>query len=268
MLSRANRWWIGGGLAALLVSSLGVGTSWSYLKTMWRGVGDKIREATPIAFDLERLDGMIRDLEPEIRRNQQVVAQLEVEVEYLEREVATMKAQEQAAYAEMRKLREALKGSESDLQFAGQKYSRDQVERDLKRRLDVYEQQHSQLAAKEQLLEQRRRTLEAATTKVAEYRRQYEQLKAQSEKLQAELQLAEAAQAAGNLEFDSSKLAQTKRLAQEVEKRIRVVQRLVDSERQPDGEIPVEADSRSAIERFDELFGPTDQAESTENPET
>ncbi len=268
MLSRTSRWWIGGGLAALVVSSLGVGTSWSYLKTLWRGMGEKIREATPIAFDLERLGGMIRDLEPEIRRNQQVVAQLEVEVEYLEREIATMKGEQEAAVAQMRKLREALGGSGSELRFAGQNYSRDQVERDLQRRLDVYEQRESQLGAKLQLLEQRRRTLEAATAKVAEYRRQYEQLKAQAEKLQAELKLAEAAQAAGNLEFDSSKLAQTKQLAQEVEKRIRVVQRLVDSERQPAGEIPVEADTRPATERFDELFGPKEQAESKENPET
>jgi myosin heavy subunit len=249
-----------GGIAALVISSLGVATSWSYVKTLWRGVGETIRDATPIAFDLQRLDGMIRDLEPEIRRNQQVVAQLEVEVEYLEREVATMKAEQGAALAQMRNLREALRGSESQFVFAGKTYSRDDVERDLQRRLDQYEQRNSQLEAKDQLLEQRRRTLAAAESKVFEYRRQYEQLVAKGEGLQAELKLAEAAQAAGSFEFDRSKLEQSKQLAKDVEKRIRVLQRLVDSQRQPAGEIPVETDTRPAAQRYDDLFGPTEPA--------
>lgn len=268
MLARTTRWWIVGGMAALVMSSLGGMTSWSYLKTLWRGVGETIRDATPIAFDLQRLNEMIRDLEPEIRRNQQVVAQLEVEVEHLQQEAATLKGEQEVAVGQMRKLREALSGGESRFQFGGQNYSREDVERDLQRRMDQYEQRNSQLGAKELLLTQRRRTLEAAAAKVFEYRRQYEQLLAKAEGLQAELKLVEAAQAAGSLEFDASRLALTKQLAQEVEKRIRVLQRLVDSQRQPSGEIPVEADALPATERFDQLFGPTGLAASSPNPET
>jgi len=255
MLSRVARWWIAGGIAVLVVSSLGVATTWSYLKTLHRGVGEAIRDATPISFELRRLDGMIAELVPEIRRNQKVVAQLEVEVEYLEREVATMQSEQEEAFAQMRKLREALGEQRPHYQFAGQSYTRDQVEQDLARRLDRYEERRAQLAAKEQLLEQRRRTLEAAVAKVTEYRRQYEQLVAKAESLQAELKLVEAAQAAGKLQFDQSKLAQAKQLAQEVEKRIRVLQRLVDADRQAEGQIPVDAEVRPAVERFDELFG-------------
>lgn len=263
MLARVTRWWIAAAVVAVVVSSLGVATTWSYLKTVWRGVGETIRDATPIAFELERLDGMIRDLEPEIRRNQQVVAQLEVECEYLDREVAVMQGEQEEVVSQMRKLREALGEQKPQYQFAGQSYSRQQVERDLDRRLDQYQERKAQLAAKEHPLEQRRRTLEAATAKVAEYRRQYEQLVAKAETLQAELKLAEAAQTAGRLEFDSSKLAQTKQLAQDVEKRIRVLQRLVDAQRQPAGEIPLDADTRPVTERFDELFGPQESAAKT-----
>ncbi len=268
MLARTARWWIAAGIVALVVSSLGVATSWSYLKTAWRGVGRSIRDATPISFDLERLDGMIGELVPEIRRNQQVVAQLEVECEYLEREVAVMKSGQEELVVQMRKLREALGEDKTQYQFAGQNYSRQQVERDLDRRLDQYEHRKAELAAKEQLLEQRRRTLEAATAKVAEYRRQYEQLVAHAESLQAELKLVEAAQAAGRLEFDTSKLAQTKKLAQDVEKRIRVLQRLVDAERRPEGEIPVDGDTRPVTERFDELFGRQGKAAAERDPKT
>lgn len=253
------RWWVVGGLVALVVSSLGGVTTWSYLKTAWRGVGETIRDATPIAFDLQRLHEAIRDLEPEIRRNQQVVAQLEVEVEYLEREVATMQAEQEKAVAQMRTLRTALDTDTHLVKLGDQEYTKARVERDLQRRLDHYEQQTSQCAAKTQLLEQRRRTLEAASKKVFEYRRQYEQLLAKAESLQGELALAEAAQAAGQMSFDSNKLAQSKALAQEVEKRIRVLQRLVDDQRRPEGEIPVDVDTRPAKERFDELFAPRER---------
>lgn len=259
MLIRMPRWWVVGGLVALVVSSLGGVTTWSYLKTAWRGVGETIRDATPIAFDLQRLHEMIRDLEPEIRRNQQVVAQLEVEVEYLGREVATMQAEQDQAVAQMRKLREALEADTQLVKLGDQEYTKAQVERDLQRRLDHYEQQKSQFEAKTQLWQQRQRTLEAASKKVFEYRRQYEQLVAKAEELQAELALVEAAQAAGSMSLDSNKLAQSKQLAQEVEKRIRVLQRLVDQQRRPEGEIPLDVETRPAKERFDELFAPSEQ---------
>ncbi|MGQ9574615.1 MAG: hypothetical protein ACUVUC_04805 [Thermoguttaceae bacterium] len=40
-----------------------------------------------------------------------------------------------------------------------------------------------------------------------------------------------------------------------MEKRIRVLQRLVDSDRQTEGEIPVDADPRPVTQRYDELLG-------------
>ncbi len=256
MFARIARNWVALGAVALVVSSLGVATTWSYLKTAWSEVGRQIRDATPISFDLKRLDQMIRDLEPEIRRNQKVVAQLEVEVEYLQREVAQMEAQQQKALAQMRKLREALRQEQSEYRFGDRIYTRAEVERDLARRLERYQTQQDHLAAKRQLLAQRRQTLHAAEAKVSQYRQQYENLLAKAEQLQAELKLAEAAAAAGELHMDGSKLAEAKELAREVETRIRVLQRTIDHTRNAsEDEIPVEADSRPVTERFDELFG-------------
>jgi len=263
-----GRWWIAWAIGGVVVSSLGVATTWSYLRTLHSQVGRSLRDAVPVSFELKRLDQMIQELVPEIRRNQEVVAQLEVEVEYLERDVKHMQGGQEELVSQMGKLREALGEGRQEYDFAGQSYTRKQVERDLARRLDQYEHHKAQLAAKQQLLEQRRRTLEAATAKVVEYRRQYEQLLAKAESLEAELKLVEAAQAAGRLEFDQSKLAQAKELAQEVEKRIRVLQRLVDAGRQPRGEIPVDADTRPVTERYDELFGPENAAPDRTGSET
>ncbi|MCS7304422.1 MAG: hypothetical protein NZ602_04870 [Thermoguttaceae bacterium] len=259
---RPMHWWIGGGILAVVVSSLGLATSWSYIKTAWLGIGETIRDATPIAFDLQRLNVAIKDLESESRQNQKFVAQLEVEIEYQEKEVAKLKEEQDKALAEMRKLREALGENKSEFQFAGRKYTRPEVEQDLKRRMDVYQERETELKAKEQLLQSRRQTLEAARKKAAEYRRQYDQLVAKAQALQAELKLLEAAQATSPASIDASKLSEAKQLAQEIEKRIRVSQRMLDAERKPlEGEIPVDVDDRPVTERFDELFGPKEKSQ-------
>lgn len=266
---RPMYWWIGGGILAVVVSSLGLATSWSYIKTAWLGVGQSIRDATPLAFDLQRLKVAIQDLEPEIRQNQKVIAQLEVEIEYQEKEVAKLKEEQEKALAEMRKLRDALGQNKSEFQFAGRSYTRPEVEQDLKRRMDIYQERDTELKAKEQLLQNRRQTLEAARKKAAEYRRQYDQLVAKAEALQAELKLLEAAQATSSATFNDSKLAEAKQLAQEIEKRIRVNQRLLDVERKPlEGEIPVEVDDRPVTERFDELFGPKAKSQPADSKQT
>lgn len=254
MFQRPRYWWIGGGILAVVVTSLGIGPTWSYLKTAWWGVGETIRDATPIAFDLQRLHVAIKDMEPEIRQNQKVAAQLEVEIEYQEKQVAKLKEEQDKALAEMRKLRQTLGENKSEFQFAGRKYTRPEVEQDLRRRMDVYQERDSELKAKEQLLQTQRQTLEAARKKAVEYRRQYDQLVAKAEALRAELKLLEAAQATSTARMDDSKLGEAKALAQEIEKRIRVGQRMLDTERKPlEGEIPVNTDDRPVTERFDEL---------------
>lgn len=268
MLGRKIPWWAFAAVGALVVGSLGVTTTWSYIKTAWRGVGKTIREATPIAFDLERLNNELKDLEPEIRRNQGIVAQLEVDVENLQQQIAEMEAEQGKALAEMKKLREALGSGKATFQFAGREYRRDEVEMDLARRLDRYQVRQSELEAKKQLLEERRRNLEAAVKKVNEYRRQYDQLKIQAESLAAQLKTLETAEAAGTIGIDQSRLSRAKELAKEIEIRIRVAQRMLEAEQKVEGEIPVDVDTRPVTERFDELFGPPENAADSKNQGT
>lgn len=265
MFGRKIPWWVFAGVAVLVVGSLGVTTTWSYIKTAWRGVGKTIREATPIAFDLERLNNELRDLEPEIRRNQMVVAQLEVDVENLQQQIAAMEAEQAKALAEMRKLREALGSGKATFQFAGREYRRDEVETDLARRLDRYEARQTELEAKKALLQERRRNLEAAVKKVNEYRRQYEQLKIKAESLAAQLKTLESARAAGSVGVDESRISRAKELAKEIETRIRVAQRMLESEQKVEGEIPIDADTRPVTERFDEMFGAPEKPSDSKN---
>jgi hypothetical protein len=240
----------------VVISCVGVGTAWSYMRTASSELGREIRNATPIAFELKRLDDFTKVLIPDIQANQRVAAQLDVETEYAEREIKEMCLAQDEARGQMQKLRIALDESRETFEFGGKTFTRPEVEQDLARRLERFDNVAAQLTSKEKILTARRRTLEAATDKIRQYEHQRDLLVEKSESLQAELKLLEVAQTAGGFRFDNSKLAQAKELALEVEKKVRTLQKVVETDRHLDGDIPVDADSRPVTQRFDERFAP------------
>lgn len=252
MTVKLNKWWLIPA-ALVLVTWIGVGTVWSYLSTAGSEIERTMRDAVPVGFELKRLETMTAELIPEIQANQKVAAQLDVEVEYLQREIESMQQSQGEAQAEMKKLRDALRDDRDSFTFAGRDFTRADVEADLDRRLARFEDDRLRLEAKQRILKSRGQTLAAATDKIRQYQQQHQLLVEKSEALHAELKLLELAQANGNFEFDQNKLSQTKDLAMQVEKRIRTLQRLVEGQ-EIAGEIPVEVDQRSAAEKFDEYF--------------
>ena len=246
-------WWAIG--LGVVVATIGVGTTVSYLKTIRRQVGEEIRDLVPIKFEIDRLAGMTEDLIRDIQANQKVAAQLEVEAEYLRREIDAQEKALAESRAQMQKLRDVLRESKEEYTFGGQKFTRADVDKDLARRLQRYKDGQALLESKKQLLQSRQTTLQAAVDKIREFQHQREMLAQKVESLKAELALAEAQQAAGKFHFDSSHLADAKRLADDIEKRIRVTQRMMAGQQLPGGEIPVDADDRPATEQFDAMFG-------------
>jgi chromosome segregation ATPase len=253
MLLRPSKLWMAVA-AAVAATSVGTGTVWSYLRTAHSQLGQSLRDAVPIAFELKRLDQMTSDLIPEIRANQKVAAQLDVEIEYLGREIEALQNSQKDAKSQMQKLRQALTHDRKSYEFGGRPFTRQEIEQDLERRLQQYDNTAVQLAAKEQLQAARQRTLDAAAERIRQYQQQHDLLVQKAASLQGELKLVELAQDTGNVDLDHSKLNEAKQLAQEVEKRIRTMQKLVEGQRQNPGEVPVEADGRPVTDRFDEYF--------------
>ncbi len=243
--------WLAGTL--LLISTVGAGTLWSFVRTAQHAVRESVRDAVPVTFELQRLEQLTRDLIPDIQANQKVAAQLDVEIEYLQREVEVIGQSREEARSQMAKLRAALDSPTGKQDFGGRAFSKAEIELDLNRRLQHFENQVVQKQAKEKLLEARRRTMSTATEKIQQYQRQHSLLVEKVESLQGELKLIELAGNARDIAFDGSKL-QAKGLSQRVEKRIRTVQKLVDGQAIP-SEIPVDADARPVVERFDAYFG-------------
>ncbi|HND53104.1 MAG TPA: hypothetical protein PLV92_11925 [Pirellulaceae bacterium] len=251
---RINRVWAAVAGGAVLVSMVGLGTVRSYFSTAKAELTKQMRDAVPIGFELKRLEQLTSELIPEIQANRKVAAQLDTEVEYLDREIQTLEQSQASSRAEMDQLRATLGKPGEKFEFSGRTFTRREVEDDLTRRLAKFDDAKVRLDAKRRILDSRRATLAAATDKIRACQHQHDLLVEKSEALQAELKLLELAEASGNFQFDHSKLTQTRELAETVEKRIRTLHKLVDGQPQLNGEIPVVVDDRPVVDKYDQYF--------------
>jgi DNA repair exonuclease SbcCD ATPase subunit len=253
MLFKSHRSWVVIA-AGVLVSSVGIGTAWSYLRTAHAALGQSIRDSVPIEFELKRLEQMADDLAPDIKANMKVAADLEAKIEDLEHDVQATRQSQAEAKAQMQKLRRALDEKRDTFEFGGKTFTRKEIEQDLARRLERYDRKAKQLTAQEGILEARKKTLAAATDKINQYQQEREQLVQTIDSLKAEYELAKLTQATESFRFDSTKLAQAKELERKIKTDIR--SRVIEAEReaQAPGEVPVDADSRPVTQRVDERF--------------
>ncbi len=257
MVALVKRFWLVLAIVAGVVVVLGVPTTWSYLKGGRKAIQQAVRDLTPIELDLKRLEAEIDSLVPQIRAARQVVAEMDVGISSQQKELAALAQKQDAEKAQMQKLRDLLRDSSSSYQIAGRSYTRQEVEQDLARRLDRYEQAQATLQARQAVLEQQKQSFESAQRKLNELTQAKERLVARAQGLAQQLEAVRLAQRTSTISVDTSALARAEELAKTIDQRIQVISKTLDmEERQAEG-IAVEADVRPATERYDAMFGST-----------
>lgn len=253
------KFWTIAGTLAILVSSVGIGSSWSYLKTLFRMTGNTVRQNIPLDFEIERLGTLINDAQKELRQHEQAVARMEVEIEYLQNEVSKTRVDVERAKSELRKLREYLSAASSSQDgtvVIGEKsYTKKQVEADIRRRLQRLEFLESQLTTKQTALEKRQQALEQAKNAVEASRLAIEKLALQQQNLKEMKRLQDMQPEGTTFTVDASKLQEAHKLAQEIEIELRTRQKQREQMLNTGGEIPVELDDRPLEERLREKLG-------------
>lgn len=231
-----------GTLAAAGASGFFFGTdAVSYVKTGIASVRDAVRSEVPIEFEMERAKKEVQDLVPEIHKSLKLVAEQQVEIENLrsavEKKTAALEEQEEAILA----LNEDLKSGDTQFVYAGRTYTVSEIQRDLTERFNRFtvaqatlKDQQSILAAKEQALKSHTETLEGMLS-------QKKDLEVQLEGLMARMQTIQARKQISDLSIDDSKLARAKSLINEIDKKLDVEAKILDSEGNFVGLIPVES---------------------------
>lgn len=211
----------------------------SYLWTWGESVREAVKAEVPLEFEVQRARQMVEQLVPEIRRCMHVVAEQQVELE--ERTEALQRRQ--AAVEEQRMAlalrREQLDEQKAVYRIAGRQYSRDELVRDLETRFRRLSLMEETLHREQQIVEARRRALEANQEKLRNLLAAKEDMQVQLEQLEARLQALRAAEPASELALDDSQLARARSLIRELNKQLDVREAVLAAEGTMSDLIPV-----------------------------
>jgi predicted nucleic acid-binding Zn-ribbon protein len=245
-----------GGLGLVAVMFFGR-DAFSYVKTSAGWVKESVKSSIPVEFEIERARKMVKDLVPDIRRNMHVIAQEEVELERLEKQIAETEASVARDREGIMRLKTDLTSASTAHTYNGRTYSVKQVKADLSNRFERFKTTDATLGSLKDIHAARKQSLEAARQKLEGMLAAKGRLEAEVQNLEARLKMVEVAQTTSNYQFDDSQLGRAKELIAEVRTRLNVAERLVNAETKFDGEIPLDAnESEDIVEQVTEYFAP------------
>jgi predicted nucleic acid-binding Zn-ribbon protein len=228
----------------------------SYVRTAFHKVRHTAKDSVPIQFDIERARDEIAALAPAIDNNKEDLARAEVDVEHLQREIATVRSNLETEKKQMVSLRECL--TTGDFRLAGNvSYTPGEVRAELAGRLDHYRNVSRILEEKETTLHARQRAVASARQKLTEMATQKRALATKLESIQARLQAIEATQDRNEFNFDDSALSRAKQTVSDLERRLEVKARVAEMDGHfSGGTLPEAGESgRDVVKEFDDQFG-------------
>jgi len=245
--------------AAAVLSTLVFGRDVvSYVKTFGCSARDAIKSEVPIEFEIQRARDMVGNLIPDIRRCMHVIAEEEVNVEGLTKDIAKAETEMNKQKDEILALRRDVDQGKQTYQYASRVYTSNEVKRDLACRFERYKSVEATLASKRQILTAREKSVVAAREKLEGMLASKRELEVQIENLDARMKTIQAAQTATSVQLDDSQLARAKKLIGDLNKQLDVAQKMLDADGKFSGLIPVDttpAVPEDLSNQIDEYFG-------------
>lgn len=245
------------GFGVTLVAGLLLGSdACSYVRTSATHVKDSVKDNFPVTFEIDRARKMIESLTPEIRDNMHVIAKEEVEVERLRKKIDQLESQLHKSESEIIQMKGDLESNQSYFQYAGRRYSEVEVRTDLANRFARHRTKDATYTSLVKVLSARERGLDAARQKLEQMLATKRQLVVDIENLEARHKMVEVAQTSSDFQFDDSRLSRTKGLITDIQTRIEVAEKLVNSEITFHDEIPMDdVVTDDIVEAVAEYFG-------------
>jgi len=245
-------------VAMLLLGGLMFGSDLgSYVFSSARSIRESVKDNIPTKFELQRARDLLDEIVPEMHANIRLIAQEEVEIESLKRDIAHCQqglGQEQARIQKMGLL---LNGDARVFQISDRQHTRQAVKADLARRFDHYKEAELIFHGKQRLLVSREQSLAGATAALQRARSQKDLLADKIESLAAQHRLVVAASVGSKFQLDGSKLAQTEKLIGEIKKRLDVAERVLAHEGSFVQPVEVDViDEKDLLTQVDEYFHP------------
>jgi len=187
----------------------------------------------------------------------------EVKIVQLNERVAKLDAKQTKARDHILQMKAGLDDGKDYVHLAGHRYSSREVKADLTNRFARFKTSDSTLLNLRKVLNAREKSLDAAQQKLEGMLAAKRQLEVDVENLEARQKMVEVAQTTSDFNFDDSHLARTKDLLTDIQTRIEVNERLLDTDTNFAYEIPMdEPESNDVSDDIASYFG--DDAEQIE----
>jgi len=229
----------------------------SYFRTAVHRARHNVKSTVPVQFDIDRARDEVARLEPAIRDSIEHLARTQVEVEHLEREIATTRANHENEKVAIKEMRNRLETGE--LRLAGNvSYTADEVKGDLARRFDHYKNVSEVLESKEATLKAKLKETVAFRQQLAQMASAKRSLMSKIDGIEARLKMIETTKQGNEFNFDDSALSRAKASVADLEKRIEVMSRKAEMEgKYADSGLPVGIEpGRDVLREMDAEFGP------------
>ena len=231
MLWKTMKYGLAGGTIALMSGLALFGTEmWSYARGSVGSVRTAVRESVPVEFEIRRAQDMAEQIVPELRANIRRIAEEEVEVARLEKDITASTQRLAEQRQRLASLRDRLETGQAHFTLHGHHYDRATLIEEVADRFAHYREAQDILAGKQRLLESRHQSLAAAKQALDRTRRQKQRIEQQIASLEAQHRLVESASAGSKMALDDSQLAQTQKLVDRIKKRLDVAERVLAHE--------------------------------------
>lgn len=240
-----------GAAGALVVGALVFGSSlFSYMRTAGTNAREAVEEAVPLQFQLDRAQDLLEnELKPQVRKMKSVVANADVEVEELTVQIDETANLLASGRTGLRDRVVQLKSDPDKPTFVVNEvsYTRDRMTRDLETRMGEVKSLENRLRSEEEVLNAKKRALEANKEKIVELLAAEHQLGLRIQELEARLSAVEAKETVYESDFDDSALTHVKDLLDKVDHKINVREKEVILEGDDSHLIPTESEKPSSI---------------------
>jgi hypothetical protein len=213
----------------------------SYVRSSAKSVRTVVKDSVPIDFELRRARDLLEEIIPEMHANVRLISEEEVEVAALKVDIAKGEKAIEEEQVRITKLRNALDKPQATYCFGGRDYPRNYVKEDLARRFERFKESEVVLASKKRLLSTRENSLNAAMELQERTLSRKRMLEDKIESLVSQYRLIQATSVGSKIQVNNSKLAQTEKLINEIQKRLDVAERVLAHENQFVQTIPVDA---------------------------
>jgi DNA repair exonuclease SbcCD ATPase subunit len=230
----------------------------SYVRTAGTEVQEAVKGSVPMEFELKRAKDLLANIDPEIKSAKTTVARQDVDIEDLKGKIAKRVDGLTKDRSELLTRRDELKVDKTTFLVSNKSYTRDQLESDLKSRLNRVKQSESTLSEEEKLLTRKEAAAEANRQKLDFMMKQKKELELKIEWLQARLDQVKATEAVHDVAIDDSEFTRVKNLVDQIDKDLKVREKVVDTETTPaDGLIPVESKDapKGVLDEVDAYLG-------------